>query len=239
MQLNAEDGGNRKFIMVQLDESTNPDSDARKAGYKTIDEISRERIKRAAKKIQIRHSELISESPLLFQEIAGLTRNDGNTADNGFKHYRLISPTVETLDKIMEFSTEDLFSVDMVSELGGLETILTTWLVDSGNTFDTKVEEIILKDRSLELEDGRTSNSALQSSNSYIAQYIAESKTLYLISEGFNTEALKAMLNKIGTGELPVSSIVVYPYSFGFEIMRELEIGVKSLDNASQIIKNY
>jgi adenine-specific DNA-methyltransferase len=51
MQLNAEDGGNRKFIMVQLDEPTNPKSEARKAGYNTIDEIARERIKRAARKI--------------------------------------------------------------------------------------------------------------------------------------------------------------------------------------------
>jgi adenine-specific DNA-methyltransferase len=89
----------------------------------------------------------------------------------------------------------------MVSEMGGLETILTTWLIDGGNTFDTQVEEVILPN--------------------YTAQYIAESKTLYLICEGFNTEALKAIFNKIGTGELPVSTIVVYPYSFGFEIMRE------------------
>jgi adenine-specific DNA-methyltransferase len=201
MQLNAEDEGNRKFIMVQLDEETNPDSEARKAGYKTIDEISRERIKRAAKKIK-------SENPMFAENL-----------DLGFKHYRLITSIVETLDKITEFSNEDLFSVDMISEMGGLETILTTWLIDGGNTFDTKIEEIVFPN--------------------YTAQYVAESKTLYLINEGFNTEALKEMLNKIGKCELAVSTIVVYPYSFGFEMMRELEIGVKSLDNAPQIIKKY
>jgi adenine-specific DNA-methyltransferase len=48
MQLNAEDKGSRKFIMVQLDEPTKEGSEARKAGYSTIDEIARERIKRAA-----------------------------------------------------------------------------------------------------------------------------------------------------------------------------------------------
>ncbi len=52
MQLNAEDGGRRKFIMVQLPEETDNDSEAFKAGYKNICEIGKERIRRAAKKIQ-------------------------------------------------------------------------------------------------------------------------------------------------------------------------------------------
>ena len=52
MQLNAEDGGNRKFIMVQLPEKTDEKSEAYKAGYKTICEIGKERIRRAGKKIK-------------------------------------------------------------------------------------------------------------------------------------------------------------------------------------------
>ena len=51
MQLNAEDGGNRKFIMVQLPEPCDENSEAFKAGYKTIPEIGKERIRRAGKKI--------------------------------------------------------------------------------------------------------------------------------------------------------------------------------------------
>jgi adenine-specific DNA-methyltransferase len=51
MQLNAEDGGNRKFIMVQLPEATDEKSEAYKAGYKNICEIGKERIRRAGKKI--------------------------------------------------------------------------------------------------------------------------------------------------------------------------------------------
>ena len=51
MQLNAEDGGNRKYIMVQLPEKTDEKSEAYKAGYKNICEIGKERIRRAAKKI--------------------------------------------------------------------------------------------------------------------------------------------------------------------------------------------
>lgn len=59
MQLNAEDGGNRKFIMVQLPEATDEKSEAYKAGYQTIAEISKERIRRAGK--QILESENIHE----------------------------------------------------------------------------------------------------------------------------------------------------------------------------------
>lgn len=51
MQLNADDGGNRKFIMVQLPEPCDDKSEAFKEGYKTIAEISKERIRRAGKKI--------------------------------------------------------------------------------------------------------------------------------------------------------------------------------------------
>jgi len=57
MQLNAEDGGKRKFIMVQLPEETAEDSEAYKAGYKNICEIGKERIRRAGKKIKEEYPE--------------------------------------------------------------------------------------------------------------------------------------------------------------------------------------
>ncbi len=62
MKLNAEDGGNRKFIMVQLPEKTAEDSEAYKAGYKNICEIGKERIRRAGKKIK-------EENPLTTQDL--------------------------------------------------------------------------------------------------------------------------------------------------------------------------
>ena len=62
MQLNAEDGGNRKFIMVQLPEQCDEKSEAYKAGYSTICEIGKERIRRAGQKIK-------DESPLTTQDL--------------------------------------------------------------------------------------------------------------------------------------------------------------------------
>ena len=71
MQLNAEDGGNRKFIMVQLPEKTDEKSEAYKAGYKNICEIGKERIRRAGKKVK---------------EEAGL---QGQNLDTGFRVLKL------------------------------------------------------------------------------------------------------------------------------------------------------
>lgn len=81
MQLNAEDGGNRKYIMVQLPEETPKDSEARKAGYNTIPEIAKERIRRAGKKIK-------EESPLTTQNL-----------DTGFRVFRLADSNFEEVKK--------------------------------------------------------------------------------------------------------------------------------------------
>ena len=80
MQLNAEDGGNRKFILVQLPEETPEDSEAYKAGYKNICEIGKERIRRAGKKIK-------EESPLTTQDL-----------DTGFRVLRVDSSNYEEVE---------------------------------------------------------------------------------------------------------------------------------------------
>ena len=77
MQLNAEDGGNRKFIMVQLPEPTAENSEAAKAGYKNICEIGKERIRRAGEKIK-------AECP----------RGD-TSLDIGFKVFKLDSSNLQ------------------------------------------------------------------------------------------------------------------------------------------------
>lgn len=81
MQLNAEDEGNRKYIMVQLPEETPEESEARKAGYHTIPQIAKERIRRAGKKIK-------EESPLTTQNL-----------DTGFRVFRLADSNFEEVKK--------------------------------------------------------------------------------------------------------------------------------------------
>lgn len=76
MQLNAEDGGNRKYIMVQLPESCDEKSEAFKAGYKNICEIGKERIRRASKKIHEEHPDAKFDDGFRVLKVA-----DSNMAD--------------------------------------------------------------------------------------------------------------------------------------------------------------
>jgi adenine-specific DNA-methyltransferase len=209
MQLNADDGGNRKFIMVQIDEPTNENSEARKAGYKTIDEIARERIKRATKKIK-------SEKGLALSE----------NFDGGFKHYRLVTPDVTTLDKIEKFDPaqlqQDFFDQmvtvfdDKTTNAKGEEVILQTWLIHDGYTFDQQPEKIDF--------DG------------YQAYYIDQS-LLYIIGQGWGNKQTKKLLNDVGTHRLNLNTIIVYGYTFSMESLRELELGVKQSLNRQVLIE--
>ena len=106
MQLNAEDGGNRKYICVQLPEETPEDSEARKAGYSTIPEIAKERIRRAGKKIleTLENKTLeVRENTLDFEEEEALTSNvsslKSNPLDIGFRVFRLADSNYENVEK--------------------------------------------------------------------------------------------------------------------------------------------
>ncbi len=95
MQLNAEDGGNRKYICVQLPEDTPEDSEARKAGYATIPEIAKERIRRAGKKIREKKEEDVykqAQKDGLFVDLAA------DTQDYGFKVFKLDSSNINAWD---------------------------------------------------------------------------------------------------------------------------------------------
>ena len=128
MKLNAEDGGNRKYILVQLPEEIEESKPAFKAGYKTIDEIGRERIKRAAQKIK---------------------EETNADIDYGFKVVKLENVKENTLDRLESFDPNVLVSDDYVNDFSnedssGLETILTTWLNQDGYGLHAKWEDFKL-----------------------------------------------------------------------------------------------
>ena len=140
MQLNAEDGGKRKFIMVQLPEETAEDSEAYKAGYKNICEIGKERIRRAGKKIK-------ADSPLTTQDLdigfRVLKCDESNYKSVAFapKDY-----TQESLDMFLDNIKEERTGLDLLFDCmmrWGLELSLpyetqkvdgcTIYNVDDGN----------------------------------------------------------------------------------------------------------
>ena len=124
MQLNVDADKQMKYILVQLQEKIAEDKEAYKLGYRTIDEIGIERIKRAAKKIK-------EENP----EFGG---------DLGFKHYTLEEVPQNTLDKLETFDPNVILSTDDVLNMFGRETVLATWLVNDGYGLGAKTEDIML-----------------------------------------------------------------------------------------------
>ena len=122
MKLNAEDGGNRKFIMVQLPEKTDEKSEAYKAGYKNICEIGKERIRRAGKKVK---------------EEAGL---QGQNLDTGFRVLKLDSSNMEDVYYTpQEFSMGSLFNENVKADRSN-EDLLFQVMLDLGIELSAKIE---------------------------------------------------------------------------------------------------
>ena len=122
MQLNAEDGGNRKFIMVQLPEATDEKSEAYKAGYKNICEIGKERIRRAGKKIK-------ADSPLTTQDL-----------DTGFRVLKLDSSNMtDVYYTPEEFSEQMLFENNIKGDRTE-EDLLFQTMIDLGIELSAKIE---------------------------------------------------------------------------------------------------
>ena len=126
MRLNAEDGGKRKFIMVQLPEETAEDSEAFKTGYKNICEIGKERIRRAGKKIK-------EESPLTTQDL-----------DTGFRVLKLDSSNMQDVYYTpAEFNEQKLFDDNIKPDRLGNdgEDLLFQTMIELGIELSAKIEK--------------------------------------------------------------------------------------------------
>lgn len=140
MKLNAEDGGHRKFIMVQLPEKTDEKSEAYKAGYKNICEIGKERIRRAGKQILSAGGQLSMDRVRLDTNSTLNTPN--STLDVGFRCLRLDSSNMENVYYTPEeVSQQDLFSlVDNVKPDRTPEDLLFQVMLDLGVLLSSPIE---------------------------------------------------------------------------------------------------
>lgn len=189
MELNAADNGNRRFIMVQLPEEINEGSVAGEQGYETIDQIGMERIARAAKAIREKHPD--------------------TPADLGFKHFTLVEPPQNTLDKLETFDPSQMVITDgtLLNDFGK-PTILATWLVRDGYGLTHSVAELDFA--------------------SYKGYYIG--KHLYLIDHDLPDEAIEAIVVKYETDRgFNPENIVLFGYSFTWTQMEALKINLKRL----------
>lgn len=184
LEQNLEDGGTRRFILVQLPEPVDATSNAAKAGFRTIADIAKERIRRVIKKNA-------STAPDMF------VREQGHEADLGVKVMSLDASNFrlwESGDR--ELSEQLEMHVQHVSPTSSPEDILYELLLKSGYSLTTKVQTIRLADRDVySVQDGALLICLAKEINVELIDALAEANPLQVIclDEGFNgNDQLKA-----------------------------------------------
>lgn len=151
MNANTLNNYNLKYIMIQLDEEVQKNSFAFESGYKTIDQIGRDRI--------IKCSNIIKDN------------NEDIKKDLGFKHFILKNPTNDTINKLIEFTPkkDEMIINNTILDEFGIPTVITTWLNNDGYGLTTEAEKILFagyesyfKDKHLYLVHPELSNEAIE-----------------------------------------------------------------------------
>ncbi len=141
MQLNAEDSGNRKFICVQLPEPTEPESEAHKAGYKVISDITKERIRRAGAKIA---AEWQAKQAAATQA-AGMFASSStspSSLDTGFRAFKLDTSNIVAWDGSIEnFEANLLSAAENIKPNRSQEDVLFEILLKAGLDLTVPIEE--------------------------------------------------------------------------------------------------
>jgi adenine-specific DNA-methyltransferase len=136
MKLNAEDGGNRKFILVQLPEKTEEDSEAYKAGFNNICEIGKERIRRAGEKVK---QEMLEKDPSV----------DVSKLDVGFKVFKLDSTNIKPWDGTQDINQMLLEASENVVKKDRTDLDVVHELMLMYGVFNEEVEEIKINGKTL------------------------------------------------------------------------------------------
>ncbi|SHL15005.1 adenine-specific DNA-methyltransferase [Fibrobacter sp. UWT2] len=201
MNSNKDFGKNVQFIAVQLNVALDEQkqNSVTKNAIKfldsinkphTLDQIGMERIRRAAKKIK--------------------EENPDYEGDLGFKHFTIQKTTQKSIDKIIKFDINTNIGDASVLKEFGTETVLATWMVNDGHTFNAQVETIDLK--------------------GYKAFRIND--YLYLIDEGISNESIKSLFQKYDEeNNFKPKHIVAFGYSFGMTMLETLKANIKGISD--------
>ena len=144
MQLNKEDGGNRKFICVQLPELCDPNKEAYKAGYNTIAEISKERIRRASAKIraEVENKRAQHAGEISFEETAETPMPDlgfkvFKLSDSNFKQWREIHGSEQE-----QWKQQTIDFLNPVAENATIDNMVYELLLKNGKSLNSAINHI-------------------------------------------------------------------------------------------------
>lgn len=215
MRLNAamKADGQRKYIAIQLPENLdvrfeNATLTDKPKIMKAIDFL--DSVKRPHTLDQIGIERIIRASKAIKEEYPD------TTSDLGFKHYTLVDPSNNTLDKMELFNADMMFADDTVLKEFGNPTVLSTWLMRDGYGFNAPVEELNL--------------------NGYKAYYI--DKHLYLLDSNFYNEVIEALVVKYETdGNFNPENVVLFGYSFTWTQTETLQINLKRLKDTEKNLR--
>lgn len=176
MQLNAEDGYNRRFIMVQLPEVTAPKSDAYKAGFTTICEIGKERIRRAGKMIQEEMGKSESESSLFAKT------ESKPTVDVGFRVLKLDSSNMNDVYYCPDEFNDKLIKEDNIKEDRTPEDLLFQVMLECNIPLSAKIQtEIIAGKEVLSVNNGYLVTCFDEDINEEVIRAVAKRKPYYFV----------------------------------------------------------
>lgn len=171
-------GNNIHYILVQIKELFKIESDAYEAGYRTLDELGIDRIKRAANKLR-------KENPLFH-------------GDLGFKHFTLQEPTNQSIEKMERFEPQTMFGDNTLVDEFGVSTILTTWLVRDGYGLTSDVKTLNIEGYELYYMDKHLYIINPNLSNEVVASLLDR----YQSDAGFNPQNIVIYGYALSWGEL-------------------------------------
>ena len=175
MQLNSEDAGRRRFIMVQLNEKTDPSTEAYKAGYKTICEIGKERIRRAGKKLLEEQAKSKSNEGLFAQ-------GESNKLDVGFRVLKLDSSNMNDVYYRPEEFSDQLIKEDNVKTERSSEDLLFQVMLECNLPLSAKIKtEKISGKEVFSVNDGYLVACFDENVNEEVINAVAKHKPYYFV----------------------------------------------------------
>jgi len=194
MQLNAEDEGNRKYIMIQLPELTDEKSEAYKAGYKNICEIGKERIRRAARKIK--------KEKCIQKQKKRIFSNEEDTQDYGFRVYRLDSSNMQDVyyrPQDYKQANLDLFADNIKTDRSPGD-LLTQVMLDWGLPLSYKIEQSNINEKQVLKVAGDSLYACFDNDiDEALAKEIAKEKPLRVVfrDNGFKDDTAKVNVQQL------------------------------------------